>query len=302
MSFCITECCRLDKRVSLEMHDRSLAVMGVAHLRGKLYVVFLDSTDIAVYQTNITDTTRGVTGSCQKPTNVIKVKGILGAKDIVACSISECCYVPDSSGVWRVRFDDEIASAGDNDDGEMEKWTVKDAELWFKGSKVNAVSIAAGGNVLLTTATKLCLHSPAGKLIYAIPLVGDYLEGIQQAVDTTRETIIICQAILTEDRLYRISEINWKGELLQSYGGKCAKGDGPLIRPRYAVKDAERGRLFVSDVCSNRVVLFDDKLRLHGVLVKDEVEYYRRMCYVNELRLLLCCGVYGVVNVYRVFP
>ena len=255
----------------------TLTVMGVTHLNNKLYAVYSHSNKIAVFLAETPFTV-------QTP---IVVREMFGPLDVAACSVNICCYIPDCSGVWRVKIDMEEV---DRREGYI--------MVWLRVNNVKSIWMVPGGNVLLTEFKRIAMYDKSGKVIYQIPLVDDFKKGVQHAMETLDKTLIVCQFDKRDAKYQRLTEINQCGEVLYTYSGKVGKS---LFGPRYVVQDAERDWLFVS-YFEHRVLLFNIKMAFQGVLVKDKVDNFKRICYVKELRLLLLCTACGVVDVYRVLP
>ena len=270
--------------LSLGTDDISLTAMGAAHLNGTIFVVFSNSNRISAFsvKTSFTD---------QRPRQEIAIKGMIGPKDLVACPVNQCLYLADSNGVWLVNSDI------DKYDGPQ-----LECKLWLKDTQVISLSItAAESNVLVTKYDRLCKYTSGGRLLHELPLTG-LLRETQHAIETSRGTIVVCQTSKTDDKHQNIMEINQTGQILGHYGGQRGKGYGQLDGPRYLTSDAERDLLFAVDHGNRRVLLLDRKLKLMGVLAKDEYDWFKRACYIKELRLMLLCMWYPVVDVYRIFP
>ena len=250
-------------------------------MNGKLYVAYSNSKNISVF----------LAGSQAKydypPLKVITVKEMQYPMDIVACPISQCCYVADSVGVWRVR------------DSRRDEHV----DLWLDGeSKAKTLSIGAGGNVLVTEFDRLCLYSPDGNQIYCIPIYSLTDETLSphvvgHAIESGKG-FFLCQPGRSSD----IMEINTSGSVIRKVSNQQGIDADYLKQPMYTVQDADNNRLFVLDCASHRVILFDGTLRLRGVLIHDHIDWFKRICFVPELRLLFLCSSYGIVEIFRVFP
>lgn len=279
--------------------ERTLTNAAAAYVNGHIYVVAQCTNVITVYKAQLPFTEQ----------QRLAVGAITGVKDIVACSINSCCYVADSNGVWRVKVSNL-----------SNQQPIQDCEIWLKKTTVQSLSITADGNILATEFGKpsasdnhmlnnkpaecdsLRMYNSKGLILFEIPLNVDDLKGVLHAIQTPTGSIIVCQADKEDDKLQRISEIDIHGTVIRRYGGERGGGLGQLNNPNYLVHDFARRWLFVCDYFNHKVLLFDKNLRLRGILVKDEKDWFYKLCYVKELSMLLISSTYGVVEVYRVLP
>ena len=213
----------------------------------------------------------------------IIVQGLCKPKDIVACDINQCCYVADSTGVWIIHDVDESKSE-----------TKQDYRIWLHNTHLISLSIA-NGRLLITEPKRLLIFNSNREREYTIELIGDRLAGTQHAVETSNGTIILCKYDCT---YYYITEIRMTGDLIRSYGG--TQDRMRLSVYRYAAYDRCHKLLFVVDQFNRRVLIFDGNLRLVQILLIDEYDFFTKVCYAKDLKLLLVFGWNPQVDVYRV--
>jgi hypothetical protein len=215
---------------------RNHRVQGLATLDNKLFIVYMWSNTIFVYNTQQSN---------------ICISGLKSPVDIAACSINSCLYVADMDGsVWMVKTR-----------GKVSKWQeciegVQSLSVTSEGQIVMSVSVLSGPG-------RVDIYNSNGVKQAFFYLPTDVIAP-QHVVQTVNKSFIVCHGRGTGP--HQVCEVNDKGVKVKSYGESRGSKFGQLDAPKYIALGGEE-QVFVADSDNHRVLLFDTQLNMPRVLL-----------------------------------
>ena len=241
--------------------------MGLAILRGKIFIVFDYSCTVRVYPADFTEMSL----------DEIRIPDMQWPHDIVACGKTEKLYIADMQNseagcVWRLSaegdFDVYLASS-------------QEPGLWPRSLA------AAYGNLLVVSYPNVLLMYGVGRRrICKVELPRDM--EVQHAVATNHKTFVVGLS-RAEDTLVLLREVDFDGNTVRI----CSV---EFNLPAHLALDPS-GHVLVADRNDNRVVLLDKRLDPKRVLLAEELEGPRRLLLLPEAGQLYVCQLH-VVNLW----
>jgi len=214
--------------------------------------------------------------------NILTVRGLYNAVDIVACGYNRCVYISDGRGS-SVR---KIALTGTA----IARWPVEDTP--------SCLSLTVNHSVLVTCrkASKIKEFTTDGQLLGHIALsVGSPWHTVQMPSGK----LIVCHGHHSTVT-HRVCLLDSDGQVVKSYGGQTGPGRNQMHTPAHMAVD-ENGRVFVVDRNNYRLLLLSPSLTyIRELMSPEQLEWkpYRVSVDVKRRRLYVAINEHIEVGDY----
>ena len=246
---------------------------GICQLCDRLYVVCDGSNSLRVYH------------SFQPFSHIedVEIKELKSPQDVASCDKRLLLYISDGSNncIWRVTTDFMV-------------------DRWMDGVGAPfTLSVIAEERFLMSGITEdtpsLNIFAPDGALLQRLSLPNDVIDLQHSIQSTTPGNFLVSHGQPRDDEMTssRLCEVSKEGQLIRT-------NSEIVLQPAYIVSDNE-GRIIMSDMSRDQILMFDRQLKLQRVLVSpdfDEVRQPQRLCYISKSGHLLIGSAKGNVHIF----